>query len=140
MDLQKRAALIETILAFEAPPEAMPVVPLEAFFDGNDDLGSIGCNLPEHPGISRFRDVLTAMRARPDVQDVLVGIYEIVEDDTSWPFSETIYVLTTARASTVQQWAAELEPDEVTAGFLDGPPPGAPSLRPGMAPVRLWWD
>jgi len=140
MDLQKRAALIETIRAFESQADAMPVVSLEAFFDGNDDLGSIGCNLPDHPGVQRFNEILAAIRSRPEVQDVLVGIYEIVEDDTTWPFAETVYVLTTASSSTVQEWTAELEPDEVTAGFLDAEPPGTPPLRPGMTPVRVWWD
>jgi hypothetical protein len=140
MDLQKRAALINTILAFDAPRDIMPVVPLEAFFDGNDDLGSIGCNLPEHPGTQRFWEALAAIKARPEVQDVLVGIYEIVEDETSWPFSQTVYVLTTANAPEVQEWVAELVPDEVTEGFLQDDPPGMPSLRPGTAPVRLWWD
>jgi hypothetical protein len=140
MDLQKRAALIDKILKLEALPDTMPVVPLEAFFDDNDDLGSIGCNLPEHPGVHRFHEILAAIRARPDVQDVLVGIYEVVDDEASWPFAETVYVLTTAGACAVQEWAGELQPDEVTDGFAYGHPPGAPVLLPGMNPVRLWWD
>ena len=32
------------------------VVGIDRFFDGNDDLGSIGCNLDPHPGIARFID------------------------------------------------------------------------------------
>jgi hypothetical protein len=140
MDVEKRRALIETILSLRVLPSTMPAVPLEAFFEGNDDLGSIGCNLWEHPGVERFFNVLAAIRARSDVQDVLVGIYEIVDDGTSWPFAETVYVLTTAGASAVQEWVADLQPDEVSEGFPYGPPPGMPSLRPGMKPIRVWWD
>ena len=34
-------------LATQPEPQ---LVPIERFFDGNDDLGSIGCNLLAHPG------------------------------------------------------------------------------------------
>jgi hypothetical protein len=140
MEAEKRAALIGRIRGLEGSADTMPVVSLEAFFEGNDDPGSIGCNLPNHPGPHRFYELLAAIRARREVQDVLVGIYEIVEDDSSWPFAETVYVLTSAAPEVVRQWAAELEPDEVEAGFPNGEPPGAPVLAQGMTPVRLWWD
>ena len=138
MDLQKRAALIERILTLQTSPDTMPVVSLKAFFDGNDDLGSIGCNLPEHPGVQRFYSVLSAIKARSDVQDVLVEIHEIVDDETSWPFADTVYILTAAGTSAVHEWVADLQPDEVADGFRH--PPGAPSLLPGMRPVHVWWD
>ena len=34
--------------SYEGP---RPLVSLEEYFDGNDDLGSIGCNLSDHPGV-----------------------------------------------------------------------------------------
>lgn len=88
-----------------------PVVSLEEFFEGNEDYGSIGCNLdmpyreppppdtrgwlrrilrPElvrpvptapHPGPQGFYKVLRAVRERADVQDVLVEIEEFDEAD-----------------------------------------------------------
>lgn len=103
-------------------------VSLELFFDGNDDLASIGCNLPEHPGIGAFADVLRAMRERPDVGDVLVGVSEVMPDG-EWPFSDTVYVLTEAPAGDVAEWAAGLGPDEVVEAEWKG----------GRA-VVLWWD
>src|SRR5579862_306607 len=45
-----------------------PVVSLEDFFTGNKDLGSIGCNIEEHPGLRKFYAVLCAIRQRPEVQ------------------------------------------------------------------------
>jgi hypothetical protein len=53
VDLQKRRRLLETI-ASQPPDEAL--VTIDQFFDGNDDLGSIGCNLAPHPGLHVFRD------------------------------------------------------------------------------------
>ena len=140
MDAEKRAALIEKIRNLEASAEAMPLVSLEAFFEGNDDPGSIGCNLANHPGVRRFYDVLAEIRARPEVQDVLVGIYEVVEDESSWPFAETVYVLTSDEPKVVQRWTTELEPDEVGTGVEYGELPGALMLAQDMSPVRLWWD
>jgi hypothetical protein len=37
------------------------------------------------------------VRARPDVQAVIVGITEDMGDD-DWPFSDSVYVLTSATA------------------------------------------
>lgn len=86
-----------------------PVVSLEEFFDGNDDDGSIGCNLDEpfcppsdtrgwlertlrprpavsipaptapHPGPQGFYKILMTVRERADVQDVLVEIDDLDE-------------------------------------------------------------
>jgi hypothetical protein len=66
----------------------------------------------------------------------------MADADGSWPYTETLYVLTSASPASVREWFAALEPDEVDPGFVDGgtAPPGAPDLAPGMAPVRVWWD
>ncbi len=66
MDVARCRAL-KTELANQAEPQ---VVPIARFFDGNDDLGSIGCNLDPHPGIDKFREVLTGLLGRADVQAV----------------------------------------------------------------------
>jgi hypothetical protein len=55
-----------------------PMVSIERFFDGNDDLGSIGCNLAEHPGIEVFRDVLTGLLERDDVEGVFALIMRLI--------------------------------------------------------------
>jgi len=119
-----------------------PVVSLEDFFTRNDDRWSIGCNLDQHPGLPKFFDVLRAIRARSEVQDVLVMIYEYVEDDeTRWPFSERVYVITTAPAEQLAGWATELQPTEVLDdGFVGGDPAATPECQPGMKVLSLWWD
>jgi len=92
----------------------LPVVSLEDFFTDNDDLGSIGCNLGKHPGLAKFYSVLRTIRERPDVQAVLVAIYEFDEEDTSmWPFSERVYVFTSAAPQQLSELTAELQPSEI---------------------------
>jgi hypothetical protein len=48
MDIGKRNRLVAR-LSQEPEPQ---IVPIEVFFDGNDDLGSIGCNLLDHPALT----------------------------------------------------------------------------------------
>jgi hypothetical protein len=117
-----------------------PVVSLEMFFDGNDDEGSIGCNLTVHPGPERFYAILRDIRDRADVFAVWVGISEVM-DDNQWPFSDHVYVVTTATASEVAAWARELQPDEPTTEWWTGQPPARPIPIPtGATLVTLWWD
>ena len=123
----------------DALPLRLPIVGREEVFDGNDDPGSIGCNLGSaHPGLERFRRVLADVKTRPEVQDVLVAIWDVPED--GWPFSETICVLTSADPATVAYWLSELSPDRVSDALETGAPVGMPELRPGMAAMLAWWD
>jgi hypothetical protein len=117
-----------------------PTLTLEEFFEGNSDLGSIGCNLPDHPGVDCFYDVLRTIRARGDVQDVLVGISEDMGDE-EWPFSDSVYILTSAPAEEVARWVAPLQPDPLgEPGYFPAPPPEAPQLKPGYVAYTVWWD
>ena len=116
-----------------------PIISLEEFFVGNEDLGSIGCNLTEHPGMRAFYEELRSIRQRPDVQGVLVAIHE-VDEDTVWPFSECVYILTSASTNEVSKWMQKLQPSEISDGWLYNQPPDAPSLKNGMRPVSCWWD
>src|SRR5678815_6026954 len=88
-DATKRDRLIAR-LSNEPEPQ---IAEIETFFDGNDDLGSIGCNLMEHPGIDTFRDTLTGLLHRPDVQAVYVQISELDPGEDCWPFTDTILVV-----------------------------------------------
>jgi hypothetical protein len=116
------------------------VVALEDFFNGNDDLGSIGCNLgSEQPPVTEFYGVLKNVRSRPEVQDVLVRICDY-SDPTSWPFSDTIYIIAHTDLATVREWVAPLLPDEVYAEWMYGKPHAAPALDSAMTPYSAWWD
>jgi len=124
--------------AHGAGPE--PVVGLELFFEGNDDLGSIGCNLPDHPGTARFYAVLRSIRDRPEVHGVWVGVSEVMAPD-EWPFSSHVYVVTTASPHEVARWAASLQPDGPGDDWWNGEPPLLPiTIPPDAHLVTLWWD
>ena len=140
MDQQKRLALIERIKKVGLPDQSgFPLVTLEDFFEGNDDLGSIGCNLMEHPGIAFFYDQLKAIREREDVSHVLVGIYEVEEsDETMWPFSETVYVTTSEDPENVFEWFSPLQPDSVGRDMTGAK--NLPKIPDGHEICVAWWD
>src|SRR4051794_17143456 len=115
MDAHKRGLLIEAIKqqGWPNPSHQLPIVSLEEFFTGNDDEGSLGCNLIDHPGMRFFYDTLRTIREKPMVQEVLIEIAEVEESDESmWPFSECVYILTSASQADVEAWMEPLQPDE----------------------------
>lgn len=117
-----------------------PIVSLEEFFEENSDESSIGCNLLEHPGIDTFYKVLHGIRSKPDVQDVFVEITDYEEDEEYWPFSERVYILTSAALEEVEGWTVPLEPDEVDEGYAFEKNPSAPELLKGHHVISIWWD
>ncbi|PFK67047.1 hypothetical protein COJ21_24420 [Priestia megaterium] len=69
--------LIKKIYEQGYPDEkTAPLVSLEEFFEGNDDEGSIGCNLMDHPGIYwPFSErVYILSNANPEEIEEWVGI------------------------------------------------------------------
>ena len=120
--------------------ESLPIVSLEDFFEGNDDIGSIGCNILEHPGIEKFYSILKEIRNKVNVQDVLVEIMEYDELDNTWPFSERIYILTKEEKSEISIWTKELQLDDIGEGYMYGEPKAAPKLEEGCLVYSLWWD
>jgi len=134
MDDAKCRAL-KTELASQPEPQ---VVSIERFSDGNDDLGSIGCNLDPHPGIARFRQVLTGLLARPDVEAVYAQISELDPGEGCWPFADTILVVGPITAADLRAAVGGLQPDEVHTADGFGVPSTVAEHR---SPVSvLWWD
>lgn len=143
MDANERVRLLAKIKQqLQTNPNTEPLVTLEEFFDGNDDLGSIGCNLPEHPGLAVFYDTLQTIRQQPETQKVLVAITETNEDDPGgyWPFSDHVYILTRAQLSEVEGRLSALDVDEVGEGYPQGVPAAAPPLQAGYSVYYGWWD
>ena len=134
MDTAKRDRLV-TRLSGEPEPR---LVPIGEFFDGNDDVGSIGCNLLEHPGVAAFRDAFARVAARPDVEAVYAQIAELDPGDDCWPFADTVFVTGAIPPGELARELAPLEPDEVgPAGGFDRPE----ALTRHGAPVLVaWWD
>src|SRR5665213_832676 len=132
-DMDLRNKLIEKIEAqgFPSGEGPLPVVSLDDFFLGNSDYGSIGCDLPNCPGPQVFFNKLRAISGHDSVQDVLVEVNEVFKGDPqTWPFSNRIYVLSSAPIEQVRSWMAPLEPDEISEGWANGFPSVAPGLKP----------
>ena len=135
MDYAKCQALKKQLAAQPEPQ----IVPVAQFFDGNDDLGSIGCNLNLHPGVKAFRDVLTGLLGRPDVQAVYVQISELDPGDESWPFTDTVLVAGKISADDLRSAVSSLQPDEVGASEAFGVSPTIGD-RHGSPVLVVWWD
>jgi hypothetical protein len=72
---------------------------------------------------------------------VLVAVREVEEEDESaWPFSDTVFLLTAAPREAVANWLRQLQPDAVEEGVGAGQSPPLPELQPGMRVVYAWWD
>jgi hypothetical protein len=136
-DLHKRQDLQRIIVAQPEHEEGRALVKVSEFFDGNDDLGSIGCNLPEHPGLDTFRRVIEEMLALPSVDQVWLQIYDIDEGD--WPFSENALIFGAVATADIEKLASAIEPSEVQEMHMDWAPSRDPSLE-GRRYVNLWWD
>jgi hypothetical protein len=135
MDITKRNQLVEELTKQPAPQ----VIPIERFFDGNDDAASIGCNLADHPGISYFKAVLTTVAHRGDVDAVYAQIAEVDPGDWHWPFTDTVFVAGTIELDELKRILEPLRPDEVAHGKHFGIP--APITKKHKGPVlAAWWD
>lgn len=122
--------------AGEPPPQ---IVPIDRFLDGNDDLGSIGCNLMEHPGIDAFRHAFALLQSRPDVQAIYAQISELDPGEGSWPFTDTGLVIGSIGVEELQKAISHLRPDEVGPGDPEHLPPAlcGPERRSALV---AWWD
>ena len=135
MDELKRNQLVVRLSAEPAPQ----IVDFEVFFDGNDDLGSIGCNLIDHPGIEAFRDAFARLAQRPDVKGVYAQIFELDPGEGCWPFTDTILVAGSISVEDVAAELSALEPDEVRTGDEFGLTDVV--ARRFVEPVVVaWWD
>lgn len=135
MDDTKCKALKDE-LATQPEPQ---IVSAERFFDGNDDLGSIGCNLDEHPGVDAFRDVFAGLLRRPDVQAVYAQISELDPGDGCWPFTDTVLVVGTIPADELREVVSELQPTDVGRAADYGASPSV-AKKHGSPVLAVWWD
>lgn len=135
MDASKRKRLIEEL----SQQEKWPVVSIDRFFDGNDDLGSIGCNLDEHPGIDVFRDTLVGLTKRADVEAVYAHIAEIDPGEGCWPFTDTVFVAGSISANQLEKLLEPLVPDEIGPACEFGVPESV-SGKHSVPILAAWWD
>jgi len=121
------------------PETPRPLLTLKEFFEGNQTVGSIGCNLPSVPAPEEIYQALKGISERTDVADVRVQITQF--DDPDWPFSDTVFVFTSATPQAVSTWfPEELRPDETWEGFVTSVRYEPCTVPEGVLPVACWWD
>lgn len=145
-DEPKRLALVkllEPYLDDQDCYQPAPLVPLELFFDGNDDTGSLGCNLPRHPGIASFYEALVNLRSDTEVSGVWV-LAKQHDWKPAWPHSDEILVRTRLDADDIAVRLDHLEPDTVDAVTLKEAVNDVAGMSAACAPgerhVVAWWD
>lgn len=114
------------------------IIDAAAFLDGNEDEGSLGCNLMEHPGMQAFRDAVSRVAARPDVSSVKVVIHEDMGDD-NFPFTDSMFVCTSAAPKDIAREFEVLQPDDVSKAERQQVASLPPPPR-GQNWIYVWWD
>ncbi len=140
MDKQKRDTLLRRIGPDDTWHQVPPLVTLEEFFEGNDDGGSIWCNLPSAPRPHQVYAALKAIRERTDVSDVKILVTQYDGGEDEWPFSDTVFIATSAHPEAVSDWLGEdFAPDEMSV-FRDGGWPDGLKVPERHIVVAGWWD
>lgn len=121
------------------PSTPRPLLTLSEFFDGNTLAGSIGCNLEPMPTPAEFRALLEAIRARGEVADVRVQV--TMFDDPDWPFSDTVWIITSSPPEDVRSWfPPRLAPDDLWVGFPSDHRFEECETPGGYRAIGCWWD
>jgi hypothetical protein len=137
VDRAKHNSLVQLIQSQTEHQHAQALVTIGEFFDGNDDLGSISCNLSHHPGLDCFRQLLSNIESRDDVEQVWLQIYDWHESD--WPFTENVLIVGTIPISEIRELALALQPSEITESQIYWIPSRATNLYRRRY-INLWWD
>lgn len=139
MDRSKRDELLSVIGDVNNREEGHVLVTLEQFFEGNDDPGSIWCNLEAAPEPREVYQKLKTIREREDCADVRIKVTQFDGGDDEWPFSDTVFFITSAAPEDVQSWLGEeFAPDEID--FDDLSQVDNISVPSGMNAIAAWWD
>lgn len=110
-------------------------VSLDEFFQGNNDISSIGCNLMEHPGIDIFYKTLKVLSNNSKVEKVLVQIMDV--DDGYWPFSERVYIITSLDIDHLKDQLKILQFDDL---YIDEEEVSQIEVPVGYRKIAVWWD
>jgi hypothetical protein len=121
------------------PATPQPLVTLAEFFEGKNAVGSIGCNLVPTPTPAEFYEELKRIEERSDVCAVRVQV--TMFDHPEWPFSDVVWVITSAKPQEVIKWFDDaMRPDECCVGWPEQQPMEPCPVPVGMTPIGCWWD
>ncbi len=143
MDRSKLLVLVDKIKASGYSRGTETILTVEEFFDGNDEAYSICVNNGSPPSTQEMQEYLLAIRAKPSVSDVLIRVYDfedaLASEDT-WITSDTVFVITSASVSDVEEWFRPLTPSNVSEETRLGRFNNLPVIENGSRLVAVWWD
>jgi hypothetical protein len=136
--MTRKDDLIQKIKALGFP-ESEVVVSVEDFFEGNEDYGSIGCNIyPNQPSPADFYKKFKELKQNKSVGDILIRIVDI--EDGDWPFTDAVYIISNLNVEQIKELVKDLTPDEVYEDWMYKKPINAPEIKPDMKVFSIWWD
>lgn len=104
MDLQKRESLVSRVLelGFANNGDQVVAVTPNEFFEGNDDISSLGRSLSPHPGLESLYYHLIRFEQENEVE-LYVAIFEVDEEDEDiWPSSNCVYIVGEVESSAIR--------------------------------------
>jgi hypothetical protein len=137
--LERITARISRVGDANDPAAPVALLILAEFFEGNNVEGSICCNLDPAPSAQKVYELLREIEAQPSVDRILVQITAF--DVPEWPFSDTVWVVTTSTEDEVRTWfPEELMPNEFWTGWIEGRSYEAVDIPDGHSVIACWWD
>ena len=137
--MNKKEKLVEKIYALGYPENEI-VVSLEDFFEGNNDQESIAPHIfdAERTSPQIFYRKLSELKNLDQVDDVFVRIQDV--EDSDWPFTDTVYIISKLSVEEIRSKLTDLHPDEIYEEWMYGQPINAPEVKDGFSIFSVWWD
>jgi hypothetical protein len=136
--------LIEKVKTIGYSYDSETVLTLEEYFDGNDQrCDSICANTENQPSARELQEFLLAIRAKPSVHEVLVRVYDFgdaLRFQDAWIISDTVFVITNASVSEIEDWFRPLTPSDVYEEKNLDEFNNLPFIPKGFCLIAVWWD
>lgn len=130
---------IEKQGGFKPPYSRDILVSIEDFFEGNNAAGSFAANAcTENLDVHEFYEILKDIKLKENVFEVWIVICDI---DEEWPYSDTIYISTTANEDDIYKWFGDGFPSEVwQVDCKECALIQTSELKNGFRVFGAWWD
>lgn len=117
-------------------PDNEIAVTLELFFNGNNELGSIGPNLDHELAPDKFYALFKKIESDNRTNSIFVRIADM--EDGLWPYSDAIYLIGIWTKEDLYNAIKISAPTEIMEGWLYGKPMNIKQIEGNV--FTIWWD
>lgn len=144
MNNKKLHRLIEYIDSFDPTNDRELMIPLEKYFDGNEEtICIILANTELHLSSHELFTILNELKCHEKISAVFVRFYDYedaLEDHDCWVNSDSIYFVTSLSNEELNEVLKEIPPDDIweeedLSKFIN--PPDLPTKHKILT---AWWD